>query len=297
MEVTPEQFEAHLRYLVQHADVVSLDTLLAGWEAGRGLARPAVAITFDDAYRDVLEFAAPLLDRYACPATVFVPPGFIDTGRVFWWELVESWVGEVDRVIEIGGVEYDLATVHDKYRVSELLRRRLTAAGPSTRDALLADVRLRLGPRQDPAPSTMSWREIRDLSVGGQIAFGPHTVNHFAVSRLDDAELAAELTESCRALAERVSNPSAVFAYPYGRYADLDPRPGRLLRELGCRGAVTLVSGPLEESPSPFALRRIFIDRRDDVWRLRAKLSGVDAPFWALRRAVGSGDRLLPACG
>jgi peptidoglycan/xylan/chitin deacetylase (PgdA/CDA1 family) len=40
-----------------------------------------VLITFDDGYRDNLENAAPVLQRYGYPAVVFVPVGYIDGTR------------------------------------------------------------------------------------------------------------------------------------------------------------------------------------------------------------------------
>jgi peptidoglycan/xylan/chitin deacetylase (PgdA/CDA1 family) len=295
MDVTPEQFEAHLGYLVRRVDVVPLDEAVARWYSGEPVRRPSVAITFDDAYRDVLEFAAPLLARYGCTATVFVPVGYIDTGQVFWWDLLDAWMSDARRRVEIDGVVYDPTTGGGRDRLCEAMRRRLTAAGPRERETLLAELERQLAPRHTPSPSTMSWREIEAVGARGQIAFGAHTVNHFGVSRLTDAELAAELSESCRALGEHLDAPSAVFAYPYGRYADLDPRPAPLLRALGCLGAATLVAGSLEGSPSPFALRRIFVERKDDVSRLRAKLAGVDATFWRLRHALARGDRRLPS--
>jgi peptidoglycan/xylan/chitin deacetylase (PgdA/CDA1 family) len=295
MDVTPQQFETHLGYLVRHADVLPLDDALGRWEARDALRRPAVAITFDDAYHDVLEFAVPLLERYGCPATVFVPTGYIDTGRAFWWDLLDAWASGARRRVEIDGVDYDPTTADERDRLCEAMRRRLTAAGRRERDHVLAELERQLAPRRSPGPSTMSWREIERLADRGQVTFGAHTVNHFGVSRLTDAELEEELGESCRALAQHVPDPSDVFAYPYGRYADLDPRPGGVLRALGCRGAVTLVAGALEDSGSPFALRRIFVERKDDVRRLRAKLAGVDAPFWRLRHTLGQGDRRLPS--
>lgn len=47
--------------------------------------RPAVAITFDDGYRNVLTVAAPILSSYGFEATVFVPTMWI-AGRNGWME-------------------------------------------------------------------------------------------------------------------------------------------------------------------------------------------------------------------
>jgi peptidoglycan/xylan/chitin deacetylase (PgdA/CDA1 family) len=45
----------------------------------------AVALTFDDGYRDVLEHGLPVLREHAFPSTVFVVPGAIAGAAVFSW--------------------------------------------------------------------------------------------------------------------------------------------------------------------------------------------------------------------
>ena len=75
--VTPPEFEAHLRFLVEHYDVVPFASVLDQARAGRR-ERPAVAITFDDGYRDNHDHALPALTRHGVPATFFVTAGFVE---------------------------------------------------------------------------------------------------------------------------------------------------------------------------------------------------------------------------
>jgi peptidoglycan/xylan/chitin deacetylase (PgdA/CDA1 family) len=60
---------------------VSLDAVRDYYLEGVPLPPGAVLITFDDGYRDNLENALPILQRYGYPAVVFVPVGFLDDGR------------------------------------------------------------------------------------------------------------------------------------------------------------------------------------------------------------------------
>jgi peptidoglycan/xylan/chitin deacetylase (PgdA/CDA1 family) len=57
--------------------VVDLDAVLAHYVAGAPLPEGAVLITFDDGYRDNLENAAPVLQKYDYPAVQFVPLGYV----------------------------------------------------------------------------------------------------------------------------------------------------------------------------------------------------------------------------
>ena len=68
--ITLEAFERQMDFLAQHRRVVTLAEAVAGPRDGGA---PAVAITFDDGYRSVLECAVPVLEDHNFPATIFVP--------------------------------------------------------------------------------------------------------------------------------------------------------------------------------------------------------------------------------
>jgi peptidoglycan/xylan/chitin deacetylase (PgdA/CDA1 family) len=76
--VAPELFAAQLDSLAEHGwKFVDLDAALA-WLRGEGeLPRRAVLVSFDDAYTDLLEVAAPLLEERGIPAVVFAIAGHL----------------------------------------------------------------------------------------------------------------------------------------------------------------------------------------------------------------------------
>lgn len=73
LAVSPGAFERQMSYLAQNGWVVSLADIVAYVKGEKDLPARAVAVTFDDGYRDVLSEALPILERYRIPATVFVP--------------------------------------------------------------------------------------------------------------------------------------------------------------------------------------------------------------------------------
>ena len=84
----PALFEAHLHWLRRlgyHGVTFS--------QAVNGAGRRAVAITFDDAYRSVLDRGLPILDRIGWPATVFAPTDFIGSPGPMSWPEIQPWIG------------------------------------------------------------------------------------------------------------------------------------------------------------------------------------------------------------
>ena len=43
-----------------------------------------MCITFDDGYRDNLTVAAPILEKYRLPATLFLATGYVERGETQW---------------------------------------------------------------------------------------------------------------------------------------------------------------------------------------------------------------------
>src|SRR5581483_2153144 len=69
------------------------------------------AITFDDAYRSVIELAFPVLSRLGVPGTVFVPTGFTGSDRPMEWPGIDHWIGGPHEAELLPMTWQDLATL------------------------------------------------------------------------------------------------------------------------------------------------------------------------------------------
>src|SRR5438067_519489 len=81
MLISTGMLEKHIDWLAKRFSIVSLDDIGLHLAADRPFRRPAAAITFDDGYSDVYEYAYPLLKRKGIPAAVFVVTGLVGTGK------------------------------------------------------------------------------------------------------------------------------------------------------------------------------------------------------------------------
>jgi len=92
ISVTPAALEKQLTYLLRRGyRGARFSEAVINRSAGR-----TVVVTFDDAYRSVLELALPILDRLGLPGTVFVPTRFAGGGVLASWSGVDIYLDGPD---------------------------------------------------------------------------------------------------------------------------------------------------------------------------------------------------------
>ncbi len=79
--VTPRQLEQQIQFVLEHDfDIVTISEYLRLSRTDK-----AIAITFDDGYESVFNYAFPLLKKYDVPATLFINPSFV--GQFNTWDV------------------------------------------------------------------------------------------------------------------------------------------------------------------------------------------------------------------
>ena len=90
LSTTPERFGAQLELLLGrgYEPATFSDAVERAPAGGR-----TVAVTFDDAYRSVLELAQPIMDRLGVPGTVFAPTDWVGREEPMTWDGIDQWLG------------------------------------------------------------------------------------------------------------------------------------------------------------------------------------------------------------
>lgn len=88
MNVAPDVFREHMSVLARRANPVSISDLVACAHDRRPFPRGAVAVTFDDGYKDLLEHALPVLKEFKIPAAFFIVTGGI--GGMDAWNRIDG---------------------------------------------------------------------------------------------------------------------------------------------------------------------------------------------------------------
>jgi len=211
---------------------------------GLGFPRRSVVFTMDDGYRGALDQSVDLFEAYDCPLTVFVTTGFIDGSCWLWWDQIEYVCLNSRRTsIDVDWNESNvcLALGDRRTTIDTLLR---TCGWCKTLPdqekwrfirALAAAAEVEIPARAPAQYAPLTWPEMRWLEGKG-ITFGPHTVTHPILPKVDDRQAGWEIAESCARVRRELARPVEVFAYPNGAYGS---REIDVLSRVGMRGAVT----------------------------------------------------------
>jgi peptidoglycan/xylan/chitin deacetylase (PgdA/CDA1 family) len=254
--------------------VVPLDWASTALREGRPLPRRAVALTFDDGYRDNLELALPVLRDLGLPATFYLVPGILEGDVDPWWERL-GWAfarARAERVV-FEGSALDLGSARARGASLERVEPLLKSRDETARQAAVAELVDALAPAgaYRPADLFMDWDEARVLVAGGA-AVGSHTMRHRILAREDAHLQLADLRESRERLQAELRAPVASLAYPNGQRGDYDAATISAASAAGYASAVTTRGLVNRRSTDPLESRRRVLAPGDDVVRVMAGL-------------------------
>lgn len=118
LTTSTQRFAEHLIVLSRYYKVVPSSGLVERVLKGRRIEPGTVVIHFDDCYRDVHTYAAPLLRAAGLPAAAFISSGFVGTDRAFahdeqkYPQLFENLRAEEVRALANYGLEIGSHTVN-----------------------------------------------------------------------------------------------------------------------------------------------------------------------------------------
>lgn len=246
-----------LRVLRRVANVVPLGSALADLSAGRPLPPRAVAITFDDGYRDNLVLAAPLLRDLDLPATCFLVPGLLSRTSRAWWEELGSAVANA-QAAEISWEDqlHPLSTAAERRVALDALAERLKRRNRAARDAALDELIGLLEParRYSADEHFLDWDEAMRLREHMEI--GSHSLHHAILSEEDADEQSADLVSARAQLQQRLGVDASVLAYPNGKAADYGPGTVAAANRAGHSHAVTTRPGLNRPTTPDYEVRR-----------------------------------------
>lgn len=215
--VTPEFLRACRSFFEKNYNVVSMEDVVLSRRRIKALPAWPLLITFDDGWRDNLQWGLPVLR--GCPWALFVARDAV-LEHPIWWQETLLWALRSGRCSagELASIGTPAPTMAGSdaslpgelklllhYGALSLAERQTALAAPSAELALRSGDRLML-----------SSEEIKALQREG-VAIGAHGISHLPLTHVSNP--AAEIERSLRWLAETLGETFIpAMSFPHGRW-------------------------------------------------------------------------------
>lgn len=295
---TEADLRSHLLYLRRHYRILHLETALEELykpyknELQKRDQRTSLVLTFDDGYHDNYTHAFTLACELQVPITIFLVPGYIESGNCFWWfEGAHLVAHALTSEVMIEGDTYHLNKLDERKALVQAIDTRVRyAVSVIVREEFLGAVRklLKVPPSvttEEKGSLPLTWVEVQAMEKSEWVSFGAHTMHHPILAYLTDpTEVQYEVSE-CRAVLERqLRYPVRTFAYPVGELEHIGENGIPAVQQAEYKWAVTAIYGFNTAQTDPYFLHRIVMDVGQHWLLVAAKASGVWNFFTRLYR-------------
>jgi peptidoglycan/xylan/chitin deacetylase (PgdA/CDA1 family) len=189
---------------------------------------PFAVLSFDDGYRDFVEYALPVLERHRVRANQNVVPGCVEADRPPWnVELLDALAQVPARrlarlSIPHVAVPTEIANV-DAHRFAEVVTGHLKRLPKARRLEALHELRSKLPELDSVTPRPMmSTVQVREIARDHEI--GLHSYHHDSME-LESDDFFSEDTQRCREWYEACLGGSpTVYAFPNGSFRPPQPQ-------------------------------------------------------------------------
>jgi peptidoglycan/xylan/chitin deacetylase (PgdA/CDA1 family) len=219
--ITQRQFRARLKVLLDREyTVLSLDEGMARLERGE-LPPRSVAITFDDGFYDFAAGAAPVLEEFGFPATVYLTTYYVDYQRPVFPLIVSYllWKGcgpgrrlargtplttQAEAAAACSRILEEADRDHASAQQRDDIARTLAAGLDMDYESVLLQRKFHL----------MTPEEVRAIAVKGKITFDAHTHRHRTPPQAD--LIRRELRDNNARIEQITGRRPVHFCYPSG---------------------------------------------------------------------------------
>jgi peptidoglycan/xylan/chitin deacetylase (PgdA/CDA1 family) len=282
-EITPRFLDRAIRALKRwNYDFLGMDEVCR-----RAVTLPEkrrfVALTFDGAPKDLINFAYPVLVRHAVPFTLYVPTAFPDGVGAAWWLGLEQVIARESRIsLMMGDKEqrFNVTGTAEKQALFSHLESWLRSLAPADLSAAMADLctRYRIDLAALSREASMDWEDLARLAADPLVTIACATVNYPVLANMKDAAALREMTMGKAVAEASFRREIRHLAFPFGDRSSFRRTHVVMVEDAGFASAVSTIPGIVdaEGRTNLRALPRISWDGRVRSLRmLRVLVSGV----------------------
>jgi len=229
-------FERCIRSITNKYEVILLEDLVLDRslpEKGNHYA----SVVFDDGYKDNIEFALPILDKYKVKASFYIVTDCIELNLPTWTYILDYSLRNTNKK-EID-LSYDflpselkikrLNSYNDRIGYVKALKPSLKKLSHHQREQVLTTIRNTFDDIEIPQ-LMMDWKDVSQLRNQGHY-IGSHTVKHSMLGTMENEEdIKKELVDSGKKIQEKLGYFPKTISYPVGSYNE---KVMRISREVG----------------------------------------------------------------
>lgn len=257
--LSPSNFEKQIRYIKKNYNILSLKDAIKGLK-NNNLPHRSLVITFDDGYKNIHDFAFPILRTHGVPATVFLATDFVDKKSPLWTDRVEYSMNNIKETNELKEGLKALPEDKKMEKIEKIERKSGRFLGNFS------------GNKDIYAP--LSWEETNEMRKE-KINFGAHGESHAVLTKISPGKAKEEIKNSKELIREKVGDISNVFAYPNGQKNDFDDNIKKIIKEENFEAALTTVTGLNDNNSDLFELKRFTMDDTNSFPKFVATISGL----------------------
>lgn len=247
LAVSPAHFEAQLKLLTKEYRVITPHQLLEQ-VSRKSIRKNQVCITFDDGYLDNYTTAAPLLQKYQCPATFFISTYYLENDQPYWWDVLQEIVFSSPQLpspftIAIGGNEVSYVLENNGKLTEEQKEKQNHWVWSDTPPTQRCALYFSLWENMRPLPQTeiegllvelkkmaglaevslglsrpMTVADLKDMSRQPLLQIGLHTHTHPALAYHSASVQRNELAKNRESLEKICQSSITTLSYPHGHY-------------------------------------------------------------------------------
>jgi peptidoglycan/xylan/chitin deacetylase (PgdA/CDA1 family) len=271
----PLLFEKIIRLLTRHYHVVSLEEWLQ--EKHKHPSNKKLAtILFDDGYKDNIEYAAPILKKYNCPASFYIVTGCIEKNIPTWTYLLDHALQQT----RIHVLTLDFRQTPEELKKIDLTNKPLLrkikpwmkGVPNALRVRVLNSILHQCHDVPVPQNKMMSWTDIRHLQQDG-FYIGSHSHTHPMLAALEDEEeIKEELGHSASIIQQKLGKAPLTISYPIGSF---DERVTRLAVEAGYHFGLAVEQDFFQSGRhSLMAIPRVEL-YQEPPWKVSLRINGL----------------------
>jgi peptidoglycan/xylan/chitin deacetylase (PgdA/CDA1 family) len=275
--ISPAHFDRILTYLKANFEIVPLEETLLGNYKPRHT-KKLCAITFDDGYKDFVEYALPIIKKHHAFASMYVITDCVNSNLPPWTYLFNHLLLNTKlSSLEINSAEIPAHLKKNEWKntqeriacikqFSPILKR----ISDEEKENIMSQVQAQI---KDVATLTglmLSWDDIRYIKSEG-VEIGSHSGNHPALSKdfhLDSVR--HELKRSGEEIEKEIGKFPVAISYPFGIY---NQKVKKIANETGYKIGLTVYPKEYAVSEDKYEIPRIEL-YSEPFYKTRIRING-----------------------